>query len=101
MIERISLQWALRITGISSSIMLVIASVLMRDRYTAIRPDIHPFDTRLIRQKGVLMLIAYTFFSMLGYIVAIYSLSAFALSIGLSQEQGESNLLSLSHMSDR
>lgn len=59
----------------------------MRDRYKAIRPGIHPFDTRLLRRRGVLLLIGYTFFSMLGYIVTIYSLGAFAVSIGLSQQQ--------------
>ncbi len=87
MIERISLAWALRITGITSAAMLFIASLLMRDRYTSIRPDIHPFDTRLFRNRGVLLLIGYTFFAILGYIVAIYSLGAFGTSIGLSQEQ--------------
>ena len=60
MIERISLGWALRITGITSTAMLLIASLLMKDRYTSIRPDIHPFDTRLLKRKGVLLLCGYT-----------------------------------------
>lgn len=88
MIERLSLAWALRITGLTSFIMLLIASVLMKDRYSSIRPNIHPCDTRLLKRKGVQLLVGYTFFSMLGYIVSIYSLSSFAISIGLSQEQG-------------
>ena len=92
MIERISLAWALRITGITSAVMLFIASILMKDRYTSIRPDIHPFDTRLFKNRGVLLLIGYTFFAILGYIVAIYSLGAFGTSIGLTQKQSGENL---------
>jgi predicted MFS family arabinose efflux permease len=81
------LAWALRITGISSFVMLVTASILMKDRNSSVRPDIHPCNLRLLRQKGVVLLVGYTFFAILGYIVSIYSLGAFALSIGLTQHQ--------------
>ena len=87
MIDNLSLGWALRIIGICSGGMLLLATVLIKDRNTTIKPDIHPFDTKLLNRKGILLLIGYTFFTVLGYIVMIYSMSPFALSLGLSQYQ--------------
>jgi predicted MFS family arabinose efflux permease len=88
MIENLSLGWALRLTGISSTVMLTIASFLIRDRYSSIRPKIHPCDVSLMKHKGVVLLMGYTFFVILAYICSIYSLSAFAIAIGLTQSQG-------------
>ena len=87
MIDNLSLGWALRIIGICSGGMLLLATILIKDRNTTIKPEIHPFDTRLLSRKGIILLIGYTFFTVLGYIVMIYSLSPFALSLGLSQYQ--------------
>ena len=87
MIENISLPWALRIIGITSTSMLVIGTILIRDRNAYTKPTIHPFSTMLLRRKGVWMLMGFTFFNVLGYIVSIYSLSAFAISLGYSQSQ--------------
>lgn len=60
MIENLSLGWSLRLTGISSCVMLTGASILIRDRNASIRPGIHPCDVRLMRRKGVVLLIGYT-----------------------------------------
>jgi MFS family permease len=68
--------------------MLTIASFLIRDRYTSIRPTIHPCDVSLMKRKGVVLLMGYTFFVILAYICSIYSLSAFAVAIDLTQRQG-------------
>ncbi|KAK5302761.1 hypothetical protein LTR99_005718 [Exophiala xenobiotica] len=88
MIDSLSLAWSLRITGIISLGALLVASVLIRDRNTAVRPRIKIFDGHLLRQYRVWLLMGYSFFNILGYIVTIYSLSAFAISIGLTQSQG-------------
>lgn len=85
MIDNLSLGWALRIIGLCSGGMLLLATVLIKDRNTTIKPDIRPFDTSLLNRKGIVLLIGYTFFTVLGYITMIYSLSPFALSLGLSQ----------------
>jgi MFS family permease len=88
MIDSLSLAWSLRITGIISLGALLVASVLIRDRNTAVRPRIKIFDGHLLKQYRVWLLMGYSFFNILGYIVTIYSLSAFAISIGLTQSQG-------------
>lgn len=74
MIQNLSLAWSLRITGIVAFAVLITATILMRDRNQTIRPRIKPFDTSLLRRYRVWLLIGYTFFSILGYIVCLVSL---------------------------
>jgi len=88
MIQNISLAWSLRIVGIITFVVLLTASILIRDRNATIRPEIRPFDIEILGRYRVLLLVGFTFFSILGYITMLYSLSAFALAIGLSQSQG-------------
>lgn len=88
MIENLSLAWSLRITGIISFLVLLVAAALMRERKTTIRPQIKIFEPALLRRYRVWLMMGFSFFSILGYIVTIYSLSAFAISIGLTQHQG-------------
>ncbi|KAJ9604547.1 hypothetical protein H2200_010660 [Cladophialophora chaetospira] len=88
MIQKISLAWSLRITGIVAFVVLSTATTLIRDRNKAIKPRFRAIDTSLLKRYRVWLLVAYSFFSILGYIVTIYSLGAFATSIGLTQDQG-------------
>jgi nitrate/nitrite transporter NarK len=74
MINNISLAWALRITGILSFVVLTVATTLMRDRHSTVRPSFKPVDVQLLKRYRVWLLIGYTFFAILGYIVTIYSL---------------------------
>jgi MFS family permease len=87
MIENLSLAWSLRITGIISLVALMAATFMVRDRNETIRPKIKAFDKTLLKKYRVWLLMGYTFFSVLGYVVYIYTLSAFARSLGLSQTQ--------------
>jgi uncharacterized membrane protein YbhN (UPF0104 family) len=74
MIENISLAWALRITGILALVVLTTATSLIRDRNTSIRPRFKALDLDLLKRPRIWLLMGYTFFSILGYIVVIYSL---------------------------
>ena len=86
-IQRFGIGWALRITGIIAFTANTIATAFIRDRNKAIRPSQLGFDTKLLRRYDVLLLLGWVFISMLGYIVLLFSLSDFALSIGLSRSQ--------------
>jgi MFS family permease len=90
MIDRLSLAWSLRIVGLLSGTMNIIATSLLRNRNHIIRPPMHPFDTRLLRRLPVVLLLGWGFFSMLGYMVLLYSLSDFGRAIGLSSGQASS-----------
>jgi predicted MFS family arabinose efflux permease len=87
MIQRLGVGWALRITGIIAVTANTVATVFIRDRNKTIRPSQLGFDTKLLRRVEVLLLLAWVFISMLGYIVLLFSLSDFALSIGLDRKQ--------------
>jgi predicted MFS family arabinose efflux permease len=86
-IQRWDIHWALRITGLIALVANLLAIIVIRDRNHAIRPSQLGFDTKLLRRSDVLLLLAWSFISMLGYVVLLFSMADFALSIGLSRSQ--------------
>lgn len=86
-IQRLDIGWALRITGILAFAANLTAVAVIRDRNHVIRPYQLGFDTKLLRRYEVILLLSWAFISMLGYIVLLFSLGDFALSIGLTRKQ--------------
>jgi nitrate/nitrite transporter NarK len=86
-ISNISLAWSLRITGLISGFMNILATVAIRSRNHIIQPKQHPFDRTLLRRYDVILVLAWAFVSMLGYITLLFSMSNFASSIGLDESQ--------------
>jgi MFS family permease len=86
-ISHISLVWALRIAGVISGVMNILATIAIRSRNHIVLPEQHPFDRTLLRRYDVLLVLAWSFISMLGYITLLYSMSDFARSIGLDESQ--------------
>jgi MFS family permease len=86
-IQRWSISWALRITGLIALVAQFVAIVVIRDRNHAIKPSQLGFDTKLLQRYEVLLLLAWAFVSMLGYVVLLFSMADFAMSIGLSRTQ--------------
>lgn len=86
-INNISLAWSLRITGLVSGFMNVMATIAIRSRNHSVQPTQHPFDTILLRRYDVVLVLAWAFVSMLGYITLLFSMSDFARSIGLGDSQ--------------
>lgn len=87
-ITRISLGWAFRILAIVSCAVLIICSLLVRDRNKQVGASVRAFDKKLVARKEYLLLLAWGFFSMLGYIVLLFSLPNYAKNIGLTARQG-------------
>ena len=87
MIDNLSLAWSLRIIGIITLFMNGLATAFIRDRNAAIQPKQRPFDRELLLRGEVMLLLAWAFVSMLGYITLLYSLPDFILSIGLSRNR--------------
>jgi MFS family permease len=88
MIQTISLGWAFRILAIVTFAVNGICAILVRDRNIAIGTIHEAFALRLLKRPEFLLLLGWGFFSLLGYVVLLFSLPNYATSIGLTAQQG-------------
>lgn len=88
MIQSIGISWAFRILGILAFTVNFICAILIKDRNKAIGASQLAFDYQLLKRKEFLLLLGWGFFSMLGYIVLLFSLPDYAISMGLTAQQG-------------
>jgi len=88
MIQSIGLGWAFRVLAIISAAMNVICTILIRDRNKLVGSVQMAFDVRLFKRVEFLLLLGWGFFSMLGYIVLLFSLPSYARTVGLTASQG-------------
>ncbi|KAF8859770.1 MFS general substrate transporter [Acephala macrosclerotiorum] len=86
-ITNVSLAWSLRIIGLVSGFMNILATIAIRSRNHIIQSKQHPFDRVLLQRYEVLLVLAWAFVSMLGYITLLFSMSDFARSIGLGDDK--------------
>ncbi len=87
MIQTIGLSWAFRVLGILCFVVNGICSALLRDRNKIIGSSLLAFDTNIFFRIEYLLLGAWGWFSMLGYVVLIFSLANYANAVGLSSSQ--------------
>lgn len=88
MIESLGVEWAFRILGILACAVNMVCAMLIRDRNKAIGSSQLAFDYMLFKKTGFLLLLGWGIFSILGYIALLFSLANYAVSIGLSTQQG-------------
>ncbi|KUL84792.1 hypothetical protein ZTR_07311 [Talaromyces verruculosus] len=88
MLEGIGLQWTFRALAIICLTMIVTAANLLRDRNKAAGSQHRAFQASKFRQPKFDFFIIWGFFSMLGYVVLIFTLADFAQASGLSAHQG-------------
>lgn len=87
-IQRISLGWAFRILGIIAFAVNFTCAILVKDRNKQVGASQTLFDWRLLKRPEFLGILAWGFFSMLAYIVLLFSLPNYASSVGLTAHQG-------------
>ena len=83
MIQSLGVGWAFRILGILAFTVNSACALLMKDRNKAIGSSQLAFDHRLFKRKEFLLILGWGFFSMLGYIVLLFSLPNYALSVSI------------------
>jgi cyanate permease len=88
MIQSVGLGWAFRILAIVAFVANVICVSLLRDRNKAVGSIQTAFDFRLFKRPEFLLVLMWGFFSMLGYVVLLFSMPNYARSIGLTAQQG-------------
>ncbi|KAH6900507.1 major facilitator superfamily domain-containing protein [Thelonectria olida] len=87
MLKSLGLGWTFRILGILVIVVNSICTILVKDRNKIIGARQAPFDVSLFKRPEYLLLLAYGWFSMLGYIVLIFSLANYANKVGLDASQ--------------
>ena len=88
MIDRLGVAWAFRILGILACAVNCTCAMLIKDRNKAVGSIQLAFDYTLFKRPAFLLLLGWGFFSMMGYVVLLFSLPNYATSIGLSSKQG-------------
>ncbi|KAJ4355170.1 hypothetical protein N0V95_003193 [Ascochyta clinopodiicola] len=87
MIKSIGLAWCFRVLGILSFSVNTVCALLIRDRNKIIGSRQKTLDIKLMKRPEFILVCAYGFFSMLGYIALVFSLADYARSIGLDNSQ--------------
>lgn len=87
MIQSIGLPWAFRVLGIIAFVVNGICCALLRDRNKIIGSSLLAFDTNILIRLEYMLIGAWGWFSMLGYVVLIFSLANYANAIGLNDSQ--------------
>ena len=88
MIQTIGVPWAFRVLAIVCCGVNLICTLLLRDRNKSTGAVLLAFDTEIFRRPEFLVLLTWGIFSMLGYVALLFSLPDFAVSVGLSSQQG-------------
>lgn len=88
MIRNLGLAWAFRILGILAAVVNGLCAITIRDRYSVIGKPSRGIDAGLLKRLEYWMVLGFGWFSMLGYIVMLFSLANYATSIGLTSSQG-------------
>ncbi len=88
MIQSVGIGWAFRILAIVTFAVNGVCAILVRDRNVAIGSIHEAFALRLLKRPEFLLLLGWGFFSLIGYVVLLFSLPNYATSIGLTAQQG-------------
>ena len=86
-IDKNGLPWAFRVLGICTFAVNLTASNLIRDRNKQTGSRHKSFDMSLLRKPEFLLLQGWSWFSMFGYTILLFSLPSYGRSIGLNAQQ--------------
>ncbi|KAF7559181.1 hypothetical protein G7046_g4982 [Stylonectria norvegica] len=88
MLRTMGLQWTFRILSIITLVVNIICILLLKDRNKIIGSSQLAFDASLLKRLEYQLLLGFGSFSMLAYVVLVFSLANYANEIGLTPSQG-------------
>ncbi|KAL2158577.1 hypothetical protein VTH06DRAFT_4344 [Thermothelomyces fergusii] len=88
MISNLGLAWAFRILAILAFAVNGACSLTLRDRNKAVGAVHTPFDSALFKRFEFCLFVSWGFFSLLGYVVVVFSITDYAQSVGFTASQG-------------
>lgn len=83
-IRNLGLQWSFRVSAIVCFTVNTFCTILTRDRNTHIKPSQSAFAIRLLKITDFLLVLAWMFFCLWGYMPLLFTLADFSKNIGLS-----------------
>ena len=87
MLNSIGLAWSFRVLGIVAFVVNCTCTMLLKDRNKIIGASQLAFETALFKRPEYLLISAWGWFSILAYVVLIFSLANYANSVGLNASQ--------------
>ncbi|KAG5927625.1 hypothetical protein E4U42_001992 [Claviceps africana] len=87
MLRNLGLGWTFRVLGILAFVINTACILLIKDRNKIIGSSQLAFDTTLLKRPEFLLVLGFGWFSMLGYVVLIFSLANYANEIGLGASE--------------
>ncbi|KAJ5121698.1 Major facilitator superfamily domain general substrate transporter [Penicillium atrosanguineum] len=87
MIRNIGLSWAFRVLGLLAFIVNTTCVLLIRDRNKKVKVANVAIDIALFKSTQFNLLIGFSFFTILGYFILVYSLANYGEEVGLSSSQ--------------
>ncbi|KUI60464.1 putative transporter MCH2 [Cytospora mali] len=88
MIDNLGLAWAFRILAILAFVVNGTCSFLARDRNKEVAAVHQAFRKELFKKVELYLVLAWGFFSILGYIIIVFSLASYASAVGSTSTQG-------------
>lgn len=70
MITDLGVPWTFRTMALTTFVVNFACTLLMRDRNKHVRPNMNAFNMGILRRYEFMLLLAWGFFSMLGYVVS-------------------------------
>lgn len=86
-IQTIGLPWTFRMLAICTFSVNIIAANVLRDRNKETGTRHNAFDVNILKRPEFLLVLGWGYFSMLGYVVVVFSIPAYATQIGLNSQQ--------------
>ncbi|CAH2354627.1 probable transporter Mch2p [[Candida] railenensis] len=87
-IEVRSVNWALRAQGIITVFLIALGALLVKTKTKAHKIEFSIIDFQVIKNFGFLVFCFYSMTVMFGYVIVLYCLSDFTVSLGYTQSQG-------------
>lgn len=88
MIQNLGLEWAFRIIAIISFVVNGAVSLILRDRNKAVGAIHVAFHFPLLKKPEFWLYMSWGFFSMIGYVITVFSLTDYAQSVGFAASKG-------------
>lgn len=88
MITNLGLPWAFRILAIVAFVVNGGCSLILRDRNKAVGAKHVPFHLDLFKLPEYWLFLGWGFFSLMSYVIVVFSITDYAQQVGFSASQG-------------